>query len=86
MNKFFDTIQPLVVNLCTKLIFLLLIVNTNEVLVRLGESTCQMLEYQELIDISIIVDESTDSKTKYVDIVSSMSAEKNFLNSDCSNR
>ena len=45
-----------------------------------------MLEYQELIDISIIVDKSTDSKTKYVDIVSSMSAEKNFLNSDCSNR
>lgn len=62
------------------------VTNTDEVLARLGESTCAMLEYQELVDINIIVDTDIESKTKYVDIVSPISADKNFINADCSQR
>ena len=62
------------------------VTNTDEVLARLGESTCAMLEYQELVDINIIVDTDVESKTKYVDIVSPISADKNFINADCSQR
>jgi len=61
------------------------VVNANDVLAKLGESTCAMLEYQKLVDINIVSDD-IESNTKYVDIVSPMAADKNFINADCSKR
>ena len=61
---------------------------TDQILEKLGESTCQMLEYQELVGIEVVQDkeEDLDVKNKYIDIASSVSAGKNMINSPCLQR
>lgn len=61
--------------------------NAKAVLNKLGESTCNLLEYQELVNIEIIQDEESElGKSKYVDISAPMSASKNFINAPCLKR
>ena len=58
--------------------------NVEAVLEKLGESTCNLLEYQEMVDVDIIVDnDNVDSKAKYVDMVSPMVGNKRFIDTPC---
>ena len=58
----------------------------DRVLTKLGESTCSLLEYQNLVDIAIVHDSPVipgSPPHKYVDMVSPMSRDKSFINAPC---
>ena len=63
------------------------ITTLDRVLTKLGESTCSLLEYQSLVNISIVRDGPLDQDGsvthKYVDMVSPMSRDKSFINAPC---
>ena len=56
------------------------------VLNKLGESMCNMLEYRDLVDIKIVVDDESAADIRYVDMVGPMSDEKSFIDVPCTSK
>ena len=62
-----------------------------KVLNKLGVSMCNMLEYRDLINIEIVVDEEgknaeVEPDIRYVDMVGPMSDEKSFIDVPCASK
>lgn len=55
----------------------------NQVLNKLGQSMCNMLEYQSLQSIDIVVDGETDKEVRYVDMIGPMSKKRSFVQVPC---
>ena len=45
-----------------------------------------MLEYRDLVDIKIVVDDETAADIRYVDMVGPMSDEKSFIDVPCTSK
>ena len=60
--------------------------NLAEVLKQLGQSTCNMLEYNEMVNVDIVRQDDDGSNSKYVDMVSPTFGNKRFITTPCLQR